>query len=272
MYTFKKGRLSDELAEAAKARTARDCPFGGIVAPFGPEGWQTTYYGKAMLSSEHTKTYSPWLVGPQGEAPSNNPVSHMLHPNPNRYRAPRSKNDPSGKSSGEQDRIFFQKEYEKVERNPPKRDQQAERLGMIEASHELFGDHRVLEASQAVDSPGNKRQAAEILLVNLPFKLLKPLMDYYPENPYWEPPSQIKALKYWMRTPFYSDDPYQAREQRWYMKGPQDTKPCSVTKDHRTGRIVRGVPIDHTDNRHAPTGVSVVFVTYEPHNKRQDMN
>ncbi len=96
-------------------------------------------------------------------------------------------------------------------------------------------------------------------------------MDYSPGNPYWETEDQILTLKFWMRTPFYSDNPIQAHEQRWYMKGPHDTKPCSVTRDYRTGKIVRGAPINHTDNRFAPTGVSVVFVTYEPHNKRQEM-
>ncbi len=102
-----------------------------------------------------------------------------------------------------------------MERNPTKRNQEAERLGLIEASHELFGDHRVLEASPVVDSPGKERQAAEHFLVNLPFKLLRPLMEYFPTSPYWESESQVKALEYWMRTPYYPAD--KAYELKWYL-------------------------------------------------------
>ena len=81
---------------------------------------------------------------------------------------------------------------------------------MIEASHELFGDHRVLEASPAVDSPGKERQAAEFILVNLPFKVLRPLMEYSPTSSYLESEAQVQALEYWMRTPYYPADPDQA--------------------------------------------------------------
>ncbi len=216
VYIFRKGRMKDDLAKAAEARTARDWPFGEIVDPFVNGDWDTSYYGTANLSEDHMKNYSAWVISnSHGEQPGNNPIAHMSHPNPNRYWAPRSKIDPSGSSPSDQDnqnQIFFRKEYEKVERNPTKRDQEAERLGLIEASHELVGDHRVLEASPAVDEPGKERQAAEFYLVNLQCKLLRSLMEYSPTSPYWEPVSQLKALEYWMRTPFYPQEPEQAHE------------------------------------------------------------
>ena len=138
-----------------------------------------------------------------------------------------------------------------MERNPTKRDQEAERLGLIEASHELFGDHRVLEASPAVDTPGKERQAAEFYLVNLPFKLLRSLMEYFPTSTYWEPESQLKTLEYCMRTPYYPSDPNQAHELKWYMKGPGDTKP--VFRKRKPGNYDKGLPVDHSDNKLAPT-------------------
>ena len=148
-----------------------------------------------------------------------------------------------------------------MERNPTKRDQDAERLGLIEASHELFGDHRVLEASPAVDAPGKERQAAEYYLVNLPFKLLRPLMEYFPTSPYWEPVSQLKTLEYWMRTPYYPQDPQQAHELKWYLKGPGDSKPHSVFRNRQSGKYDKGLPVDMSDIKLAPTGVSVIFAS-----------
>jgi hypothetical protein len=38
------------------------------------------------------------------------------------------------------------------------------------------------------------------------------------------------------------------------------------------GEHEAGVPVDYSDNKLAPTGVSVIFATHEPHNKRQDMS
>ena len=178
--------MKDDLAKAAEARTARDSPFGETVEPFVNGDWETSYYRAADLTEEHKKTYSAWVVSQSpGEQPSNNPIAHMRDPNPNRYWAPRSKVDPSGISPSDQEnqnQIFFRKEYMKVERNPTRHDQGAERLGLIEASRELFGDHRVLEASPAVDSPDEERQAAEFIIVNLPFKVLRPLMEYSPTS------------------------------------------------------------------------------------------
>ena len=93
----------------------------------------------------------------------------------------------------------------------------------------------MLEASPAVDSPGKERQAAEFFLVNLPFKILRSLMEYFPTSPYWESESQVKALEYWMRTPYYPPDPNQAHELKWYMKGPGDSQPHSVFRNRRSG-------------------------------------
>ena len=126
-----------------------------------------------------------------------------------------------------------------MERNPTKRDQDAERLGLIEASHELFGDHRVLKASPAVDEKGKERQAAEYYRANLPFKLLRSLMEYSPTSPYWEPVSQLKTLEYWMRTPYYPQDPQQAHELKWYLKGPGDSKPHNVFRNWRSGNSTK---------------------------------
>ena len=136
-----------------------------------------------------------------------------------------------------------------MERNPTKRDQDAERLGLIEASHELFGDHRVLEASPAVDSPDEERQAAEFILVNLPFKVLRPLMEYSPTSSYWESDAQVQALEYWMRTPYYPADPNRAFELKWYMKGKHDKKPHSVFRNRKSGTYEAGVPMDYGDNK-----------------------
>ncbi len=198
--------MKDDLAKAAEARTARDWLFGEIVDPFVNGNWDTSYYGAANMSEDRMRNYSAWVISTShGEQPGNNPIAHMPHPDQNRYWAPRSKQEPPGSTPRDQDNnIFLKKENDNVARNPTKRDQDAERLGLIEASHELFGDHRVLEASPAVDTPGEERQAAEFYLVNLPLKLLRSLMEYSPTSTYWEPESQLKALEYWMRTPLLS--------------------------------------------------------------------
>ena len=73
---------------------------------------------------------------------------------------------------------------------------------------------QVVEADPEVDEAGKERKAAEFYLVTLPFKLLKSLMDYSPDNPYLEPRDQLKTLEYWMRTPFYPQDPSQASEMK----------------------------------------------------------
>ena len=130
----------------------------------------------------------------------------------------------------------------------------------------------MLEASPAVDTPGKERQAAGFFLVNLPFKILRPLMEYSPTSSYWESESQVQALEYWMRTPYNPADPNQAHELKWYMKGDNDRNPHSVFRNRKSGIYEKGVPVDHSDNKLAPTGVSVIFATYEPHNKRQNMS
>ena len=119
----------------------------------------------------------------------------MKIPDIARYRVPRSGYETlSGNNSGPQDRIFFQKEFEKVERNPQKLDVLAERLGLEEASRELFGEHRIVESSPLIDT-AEKRQAREIYLVNVPWFLLRPLMEYSPGNPYWETKEQTDLLR-----------------------------------------------------------------------------
>ena len=74
-----------------------------------------------------------------------------------------------------------------------------------------------------------------------------------------------------MRTPFYPQEPSQAQEIKWYMKQQGNPKPRNVVRNRRSGKWEKGCPVDKTDIRLAPTGVSVVFASYEPHNKRQDM-
>ena len=75
-----------------------------------------------------------------------------------------------------------------------------------------------------------------------------------------------------MRTPYYPADPDQAFKLKWYMKGENDKRPRSVFRNRKSGRYEAGEPVDYSDNKLAPTGVSVIFATYEPHNKRQNMS
>ena len=56
------------------------------------------------------------------------------------------------------------------------------------------------------------------------------------------------------------------------MKGPGDLKPHSVFRNRRSGNYDKGLTVVHSDNKLAPTGVSVIFASYEPRNKRQDMS
>ena len=75
-----------------------------------------------------------------------------------------------------------------------------------------------------------------------------------------------------MRTPLYPIDANQAAHFQWYGKKIGDARIRGIVKDRRSGTYSFGDPIDRRDNRFAPTGVSVVFATHEPHNKRQDMS
>jgi hypothetical protein len=182
IFIFRRGRHSNDLSEAARVRTGRDCPFGVIIPPFNDKGgWNEHYYGPSELTAEHIAKYRQWLVTGGEEVPSNNPVSHMKIPDIARYRVPRSGNDTlpgnNSNNSGPQDRIFFQKEFERVERNPQKSDVLAERLGLEDASRELFGEHRIVESLPSIDTDDVK-QAKEIYLVNVPWCVLKPLMEY----------------------------------------------------------------------------------------------
>ena len=97
-------------------------------------------------------------------------------------------------------------------------------------------------------------------------------MEYFPTSTNWEPESQLNAFEYWMRTPYYLADPNQAHELKWYMKGPGDTKPHSVFRNRKSGNSDKGLPVEVSDIKLAPTGVSVIFASYEPRNKRQDMS
>ena len=96
-------------------------------------------------------------------------------------------------------------------------------------------------------------------------------MEYKPDNSYWEPIGQLKTLQYWMRTPFYPIHTMQTAEVKCYTKVHGDSKPRSVVLDKRSGKYSTGFPVDRSDTRLAPTGVSVVIASYEPHNKRQEM-
>ena len=189
VLSFKRGRKSNELCEAAKVRTGRECEFGEIIHPFDDQGgWNEKYFGSSELTDEHRNRYSQWLIlSNKDEVPSNNPVSHMKIPDITRYRVPRSGDGnlpgTSSNNSGPQDRIFFQKEFERVERRPQKLDVLAERLGLEEASQELFGSHRIVESLPSIDTD-EKKQAREIYLVNMPWCLVKELMAYEPDNPY----------------------------------------------------------------------------------------
>jgi hypothetical protein len=96
-------------------------------------------------------------------------------------------------------------------------------------------------------------------------------MEYRPDSTYWEPLEQLKVLEYWMRTLLYPIDANQAAHIQWYGKKSGDPRIRGLVKERKSGNFILGDPIDRKDNRFATTGVSVVFATHEPHNKRQDM-
>jgi hypothetical protein len=100
---------------------------------------------------------------------------------------------------------------------------------------------------------------------------LKPLMEYVPGSPYWETVAESTALSYWMRQPYVSDSAQEAQKLKWYMKGPRG-KLHGVPSDSRNHHCEMGVSAQYRDIRFAPTGVSVILASYEPHNKRQEMS
>ena len=165
------------------------------------------------------------------------------------------------------DTILFTKEYATIERNPSKSDRNAERLNLEEACAELFGEHRMIPSGTNVEG-----EAKQMYLLILPFCVVRPLMEYRPNSTYWEPLSQLKVLDYWMRTPLYSMDANYAKQIHWYGKKEHDSQIRGLAKHRQSGNYHIGPPIDRKDHRFAPAGVSVVFVTHEPHNKRQDMS
>ena len=116
--------------------------------------------------------------------PGNSPVAHMNHPDSTRYFLPHQQ-----RQRGEDDSIFFKKEYTKIERNPSKEDRNCERLGLEEAYKELFGVHRIVKAEARVD------EAIENYLLTLPFQVLSSLMEYKPDNSEWGPLRELQTLE-----------------------------------------------------------------------------
>ncbi len=67
-----------------------------------------------------------------------------------------------------------------------------------------------------------------------------------------------------MRRPFYPTTPEDAQHYKWYMKDSPTGKPHGVTPKMRNMESGIGSAVNHTDTRLAPTGVSVIFASYEP--------
>ena len=83
-------------------------------------------------------------------------------------------------------------------------------------------------------------EAKEVYLLSLPFFVLRPLMEYRPDNSYWEPLAQLKVLEYWMRTPLCSIDPNYAKQIQWYGKKENDSQIRGLAKERQSGNYFFG--------------------------------